>query len=97
MDDVTEADMKINSTFGDVVHQNDGTNLGCGIDDNEEIRLLSQRYDLSKGVVMRRILDILTDLTTGVVERQCNSKSLIAFPIFVLQCKKVFVSAKYIC
>ena len=86
-DEISEADVKLTSYYGDIVHQNDGYRLHGGIDDNKywqrhwtDLPILpSQRYDLPMGVVRWRFLDILTTLMTGVVERGWNSKRLICF------------------
>ena len=55
--------MKHTSAFGDVVHQNNSTHIDSGIEDEKELTSLrSNQYNLPKGVVGRRFLDILTAL-----------------------------------
>jgi hypothetical protein len=64
----TKADLKLKEVYGDYLHQNDGTHLDGGIQDDAEwqerwrklVPLPAQRYQAPGGAVGRRFLRILT-------------------------------------
>ena len=70
----------MDGVYGDHVHQNDGTHLSGGIEDdkiwqdrmNQLIVLQPQQYDLPKGAVAHRFIEELDDLFKGVMERKWN-------------------------
>eukprot|EP00957_Ditylum_brightwellii_P093754 7138249-Ditylum_brightwellii.AAC.1 len=44
-----------------------------------------KRYDVPKGPVGRRFIEVYTQLVDGCVERKWNSKKFLVFPMVVLQ------------
>lgn len=90
---ISEADLKLLEVYGDYIHQNDGSQLDGGIEDDlvwqarwrQLIALPSQRYDAPSGAVGRRFIRILTEELEGIVRRKWNSERFIVFQMVVLQ------------
>ena len=95
-DNITEADMKIVSAFGDVIHQNNSDYLNISILDDQtwKIRWTSltdlpiQSYNLLIEVVGWWFLDGLNAIITGIVDLWWNYERLVVYPIVILQYKK---------
>ena len=96
MQDITPADQKLISIYGDTIHHNDGRHLDGGIGVNEDrkwqrlhFRVASctlALYDLPNGRWATRFLDILTKLWRATRLRECNSEKPLVFAACIL-CK----------
>ena len=82
-----EVDLKLKEVYGDYLHQNDGTHLDGGIQDDavwqerwkKLVGLPAQRYQAPGGAVGRRFLRILTQELLGIRSRKWNSEKFIVF------------------
>jgi hypothetical protein len=90
---ISEADRMLDKVYGDHVHQNPGTHLNGGIEDDAmwqgyHRRLIVyplQRYDAPNGPVGHRLVETMTSLLEGVRSRKWNSECFLMFQIVVLQ------------
>jgi len=90
---LTNADRKLDSAYGDHVHQNAGLHLTGGVDDDATwqhywLKIASintKRYDLPKTTVGKRFLSTLRLEFVGVRERKWNSERVIVFMATILQ------------
>ena len=79
--------------YGDYVHQDDGTQLDGGIQDDNTWqtywrRLVAfpvQSYQVPNGSVGRRFVSTLAEIMKGIKARKSNSEKLIVFILVVLQ------------
>ena len=75
---ISGADLKLDEVYGDHVHQNSGQHLDGGITDDAMWqsywrRLVvyhSRQYNVPKGKVGHRFLEMITDNIEGVISRK---------------------------
>jgi hypothetical protein len=99
---VSDADRMLDKAYGGYVHQNSGTYLNGGIEDNAMCqgyhrRLIgypSQRYDAPNGPVGGRLVETMTSLMEGVKSRKWNSERFLLFQIVVLQHTREMMRAR---
>jgi hypothetical protein len=90
---ISEVDLKLLEVNGDYIHQNYGTHLDGGIQDDgvwqeqwqKLITLPSQRYDAPSGAVGRHFVNILALELEGICHRKWNSERFNVFQMVVLQ------------
>ena len=96
--ELTAADRKLISVYGDTLHRNDGSHLHGGIDPVEDRKMqqLHHRvasvkqllYDLPSGRWANRFLDLQTQLWKDVRERKCDlEKALLLAPCILRKTK----------
>ena len=87
----TNTDRKLLGVYGDFVHQNDGTHLDGGIEDDriwqerwkKLVVLPTKRYDAPRGGVGRQFVEGLADELEGI--RKWNSERFLVFQMVTLQ------------
>ncbi|WP_288993061.1 hypothetical protein, partial [uncultured Marinobacter sp.] len=92
----------MDEVYGDHVHQNSGQHLDGGITDDAMWqsywrRLVvyhSRQYNVPKGKVGHRFLEMITDNIEGVISRKWNSERWIVFQMVILQCSRDVSGAK---
>ena len=92
----TEVDLKLKEVYGDYLHQNDGTHLDGGIQDDavwqerwkKLVGLPAQRYQAPGGAVGRRFVRNLTQELLGIRSRKWNSEKFTVFIMVILQKSK---------
>jgi hypothetical protein len=90
---VSDADRMLDKVYGDHVHENPGTYLNGGIEDDAmwqryHRRLIvypSQRYDAPNGNVGHCLVETMTSLFEGIRSRKWNSERFLLFQIVLLQ------------
>eukprot|EP00957_Ditylum_brightwellii_P179093 13643464-Ditylum_brightwellii.AAC.1 len=93
LDNLTEVDKELVEVYGDTVHLNDGAHLDGGVPDDKDwqqrwIQLTavpSKHYDVPKGPVGRRFIEVYAKLMDGCIERLWNSEKFLVFPMVMLQ------------
>eukprot|EP00978_Attheya_sp_CCMP212_P027128 scaffold90475_cov53-Attheya_sp.AAC.1 len=90
--------------YGNFVHQNDGTHLDEGIEDDKIWQerwkklaaLPTKRYDAPGGAVGCQFVEGLADELEGIRKRKWNSEQFLVFQMVILQRTTNVVGAKYI-
>jgi hypothetical protein len=93
---ILEADLKLMKVYGDYIHQNDGTHLDGGLQDDSVwqerwrrlIILPSQHYDAPSGSVGCHFVHILTEELEGICCQKWNLERFLVFQMVVLQHSK---------
>jgi hypothetical protein len=93
---ITDADRKLLEVYGDYIHQNDGTHLDGGIQDDavwqeywrKLVTLPPQRYDVPSGPIGRRFVRLLTKELEGIKSRKWNSEKFLVYQMVILQRSK---------
>ena len=88
----TDVDQKLYEVYGDYIHQNDGTHLDGGIENNDEwaeqwrrlVSLPQKTYDVPKGKVGRKFTTLLAVELNNVLDRKSNAEKFLAFQICML-------------
>ena len=89
----TNANRLLDDVLGDHVHNNNGTHIKGGIQDDKRwqvrwarlVQLHPSLYEAPKGKTGRRFLSLLVDEFKGVRNRIWNSEHVIVFMMVVLQ------------
>jgi hypothetical protein len=94
----SDADQKLMEAYGDYIHQNDGSHLDGGIQDDDVwqehcwcklVILPPQHYDSPSGPVGCRFVRLLTkEELEGIHSRKWNSKQFLGFQMVILQRSK---------
>ena len=91
--ELTEADRRLDSVYGDHVHANVGRHLDGGVESDKEwqslwrsvVGLPLSPYRVPKGRIGRRFVKLLTHEFAQVRLRQCNSERPLVFAAVILQ------------
>jgi hypothetical protein len=90
---ILAVDIKLMKVFGDYIHQNDGTHLDGGIEEDDAwqgqcsqlIALLSQHYDAPSGALGQNFICLLTKELEGICCRKWISEWFLVFQMVMLQ------------
>lgn len=99
---LTEADLRLDSVYGDHTHDNPGIHLTGDIREDRKwqrfwkrtVQIPAARYKVPQGPVGRRFLTTLIREFRGVRERRWNSERPLVFQAVVLQRRKGVTAAK---
>ena len=88
-----DANTKIKAVYGDIIRQNDGTDIDGGVSDDQEwqsrwrkiIGLPTQHYTVPKGHIGRLFIQKLADEMNGIISRKWNAEKMIVFITVILQ------------
>ena len=93
--DISAANKKLDTVYGDHIHDNSGSHLHGGIGRAEDLiwqgyhrRLLSHNqslYDTPRGKLGKEITNEFSNLLDDVMKRKCNMEKFLVFPMVVLQ------------
>jgi hypothetical protein len=90
---ILEADLKLDTVYGNYVHQNTGQHLDGGIANDAELQdywkrlvvLPPQQYNAPTGPVGKRIVDTMATIIADIKSLTCNTEKLTVFSMVILQ------------